>query len=193
MKIKLIQGGIKMSRNSLMLVVIILAAYLILPANTNAQPFGYEGTQVCGMCHKIEKYGNQSKVWQESKHSQAFKALQTPAADKIATDKGLKTKAAESKECLRCHTSGYNVDKALVGAKFKVEDGVQCETCHGPGSAYKSMPVMKNKEDAVKKGLMVHADVEKFCKTCHNSESPSFKGFNFAESWKKIAHPMPKG
>jgi hypothetical protein len=182
-----------MSRNTLVLVVMILAAYLILPTNTNAQPYGYEGSQVCGMCHKMDKTGNQLKIWQDSKHAQAFKALQSDAANKIAAGKGLKTKAAESKECLKCHASGYNVDKALIGAKFKVEDGVQCETCHGPGSAYKAMNVMKNKEEAAKKGLTAHKDVEKFCKTCHNSESPTFKSFNFAESWKKIAHPTPKG
>lgn len=182
-----------MSRNTLLLVLIIVAAYLVLPASTNAQPYGFEGAQVCGMCHKTEKSGNQLKIWQDSKHAQAFKVLQSAAADKIAAGKGLKTKAAESKECLKCHASGYNVDKALVGAKFKVEDGVQCETCHGAGSAYKAMTVMKNKQEAVKKGLMAHDNVEKFCKTCHNSESPTFKSFSFAEAYKKIAHPTPKG
>jgi hypothetical protein len=32
---------------------------------------------------------------------------------------------------------------------------------------------------------------EKLCKTCHNAESPHFKGFNYAEYSKKIAHPNP--
>jgi hypothetical protein len=173
--------------------IIILAAYLILPAQLSAQPYSYEGTAVCGMCHKTEKSGNQLKIWQDSKHAQAFKALQTPAADKVAAAKGFKTKAAETKECLKCHVSGFGVDKALVGAKFKMEDGVQCETCHGPGSGYKNMAVMKVKADAQKKGLMLHADVSKFCTTCHNADSPFFKGFKYDEMWKKIAHPTPKG
>jgi hypothetical protein len=173
--------------------IFILAAYLILPAQLSAQPYSYEGTAVCGMCHKTEKSGNQLKIWQDSKHAQAFKALQTPAADKVAAAKGFKTKAAETKECLKCHVSGYGIDKALVGAKFKVEDGVQCETCHGPGSAYKNMAIMKNKPEAQKKGLMVHADAAKFCTTCHNAESPFFKAFKYDEMWKKIAHPTPKG
>ena len=173
--------------------IIVLTAYLILPAQLSAQPYSYEGTAVCGMCHKTEKSGNQLKIWQDSKHAQAFKALQTPAADKVAAGKGFKTKAAETKESLKCHVSGYGIDKALVGAKFKVEDGVQCETCHGPGSAYKNMAIMKNKPEAQKKGLMVHADAAKFCTTCHNAESPFFKAFKYDEMWKKIAHPTPKG
>jgi hypothetical protein len=27
---------------------------------------------------------------------------------------------------------------------------------------------------------------------CHNEESPTFAGFNFDESWAKIAHPVPE-
>ena len=171
--------------------IIILTAYLVLPSQIFSQPYSYEGTQVCGMCHHTEKSGNQLKVWQDSKHAQAFKALQTAEADKVAAAKGFKTKAAETKECLKCHVSGYGIDKALVGAKFKMEDGVQCETCHGAGSGYKM--IMKNKDESIKKGLMVHADPAKFCTTCHNSDSPFFKGFKYDEMWKKIAHPTPKG
>ena len=171
----------------------VLAAYLVLPTSTSqAQPYGYEGAQVCGMCHKTEKQGQQLKIWSGSKHAQAYKALQSDKANEIAMKKFNK-KAVDAPECLKCHVSGYNVDKALVGAKFKMEDGVQCETCHGPGSAYKSMAVMKNKAESIKKGLVEHKDVAKFCVTCHNSESPTFKGFKYDEMWKKIAHSVPKG
>lgn len=173
--------------------VFIVATYLIVPTSTYAQPYGYEGTQVCGMCHKTEKQGQQLKIWQESSHAKAFKTLQTPEADKIATEKGFKTKAAETKECLKCHASGYDVDKKLLGAKFKMEDGVQCETCHGPGSAYKAMAVMKSREESIKKGMTFFEDKTKYCTNCHNSESPTFKGFKFEEMSKKIQHNVPKG
>lgn len=175
------------------IVFFVTILYLVVPTNIYAQPFGYEGTAVCKMCHQTEKQGQQFKIWQESKHAKAFKALQTPEADKIATDKGLATKAAESKECLKCHASGHDVDKALVGAKFKIDDGVQCETCHGAGSAYKAMAVMKNREEAKKKGMVVFEDIQKGCVTCHNSESPTFKEFKFEEMWAKIKHQVPKG
>jgi hypothetical protein len=169
----------------------VVALYLILPSYSFAQKASYEGVAVCSMCHKTDKQGQQFKIWQESKHSQAYKALLTPKADEIAKAKTGK-KAVESPDCLKCHSTGTDVDKSLVGAKYKVEDGVQCETCHGPGSNYKTLSVMKNKEEAVKKGLIEHKDAAKYCVTCHNSKSPTFKEFKFEEMWGKIKHSVPK-
>jgi hypothetical protein len=56
------------------------------------------------------------------------------------------------------------------------------------------MQVMKDIDAGKIKGEtvgLVKAD-EKTCVKCHNSESPTFKEFNFAEASKKIAHPTPK-
>jgi hypothetical protein len=150
----------------------------------------YVGIKTCGMCHKKEDVGQQLKIWQESKHAQAYKTLQTEEADKIAKDKGFTTKAVETPECLKCHASGYNVDALLLGSKFKIEDGVQCETCHGPGSQYKSKKIMEDKKLAVANGLMVYDNIETLCVKCHNDESPVFKGFNFEERWAKIKHSI---
>ena len=33
---------------------------------------------------------------------------------------------------------------------------------------------------------------EETCTTCHNSDSPTFKPFDFATRVKEIAHPAPK-
>lgn len=168
-----------------------LLIYLILPMQGYSQQFGYEGVQVCGTCHKTEKQGQQLKIWQESKHANAYKTLLTEEANKLSGD----VKAVENPKCLKCHATGYDVDKKLIGAKFKVEDGVQCETCHGPGSAYKSLKVMKSREESVKNGLIIWKDkeeIEKYCKTCHNPESPTYKEFKFDEMWSKIEHKVPK-
>lgn len=170
--------------------------YLVTPNISYAQPYGYEGVQVCATCHKTEKQGLQLKIWQESLHAKAFKTLQTPEAEKIAKEKGLTVKASEAKECLVCHASGYDVDKKLIGAKFSVEDGVQCETCHGPGSAYKPLKIMRSREESVKNGLIVwkdKAEIKASCVTCHNPKSPTYKEFDFDKMWPKIAHPVPKG
>lgn len=150
------------------------------------------GAEKCGMCHKSEKQGEQLKIWKNSKHSQAYKTLQSAEADKIAKSKGLKTPAAENEKCLKCHASGYDVDKSMMEAKFQVTDGVQCETCHGAGADYSPMKIMKDQAAAIKNGLIVPKDTEKFCKGCHNSESPTFKGFDFAKYWAKIEHKIPK-
>ena len=153
----------------------------------------YVGAETCGMCHKSEKQGSQFSIWQNSKHSKAFETLKTEKADQIAKEKGFTTPAAETPECLKCHASGYDVDASTFGKKFKVADGVQCETCHGPGSDYKDMKVMKDKELAMKNGLVVHEKIEDLCVTCHNVESPTFVDINVEEAWQKIKHDIPKG
>ncbi len=153
----------------------------------------YVGVKVCSMCHKAEKTGNQFGVWQKSSHAAAFTNLKTPKADEIAKAKGLKKPAAESPECLECHQ--LNVDPKLADKTFDVKDGVQCEVCHGAGSAYKSMTVMKDKVKAAAAGLVTYKDdaaIEAKCKTCHNDKSPTFKGFVFKDMWAKIKHPVPK-
>lgn len=153
---------------------------------------GYVGTKVCGLCHKSEKQGEQLGIWEKSAHAKAYKTLLTEEANKIASEKGFSTKAAETEACLKCHVSGYNVDASMLGAKFNIEDGVQCETCHGPGSEYKSMKIMKDKKLAVENGLLMYDNKEELCKKCHNEESPSYKEFNFEEMWAKIKHDVPK-
>ena len=55
------------------------------------------------------------------------------------------------------------------------------------------MKIMKDKKLAVENGLILHEDGEKFCVSCHNPESPTYKKFNYAESWEKIKHPVPAG
>ncbi|MFO7444853.1 MAG: cytochrome c family protein, partial [Ignavibacteriaceae bacterium] len=150
------------------------------------------GADVCGACHKTEKQGKQLSIWQESKHAKAFETLKTAESDEIAKKLGHETPAAETEACLKCHTSGSNGSAELKQAKFKIEDGVQCETCHGAGSEYKSLKIMKSREESIAHGLIVHDKLEDFCIGCHNSESPTFKPIDFAAEWEKIKHPVPE-
>lgn len=173
--------------------VLLLVTFLffkpeIFPQNN----FTYIGVDQCAMCHKTEKQGSQLSIWKNSKHSKAYETLKTEKANQIAKEKGFTTPAVETHECLKCHATGYNLDKSMLGNKFKIEDGVQCETCHGPGSAYKDMKVMKDRALSIKNGLIVHDEKEKFCIDCHNAESPTYTGFEFEEYWEKIKHNIPK-
>jgi hypothetical protein len=170
------------------IVTLISLPFFFISAQTE---HGYVGTSTCGMCHKSEKQGSQLSIWQNSKHSQAYTVLTTEKADQIAQEKGFKTKAVETPECLKCHASGYNVDAKLIGEKFKVAEGVQCETCHGAGADYKSKKIMENKEEAIANGLIVPAKIEDFCIGCHNVESPTYVEFNFESMWDKIKHTVP--
>ncbi len=150
----------------------------------------YIGAKKCGMCHRSKRAGEQFKIWKNSLHSHAYETLKTKKADEISMKQDGK-KAVDNEKCLVCHATGYNVDKKLLGRHFKIEDGVQCETCHGPGSDYKSMRVMKNRQKAVAAGLKLYKNPKKLCVTCHNKKSPTFKSFNFKKMWAKIKHYKP--
>ena len=171
------------------LTALIFAPFLIIQAQNGNT---YVGVETCAMCHKTEKQGSQLSIWQNSAHSKAFETLKTEKANQIAAEKGFKTPAVETPECLKCHVTGYNLDASMLGKKFKVEDGVQCETCHGAGSAYKDMKVMKDKDLAVKNGLVMHEKLENFCIGCHNVESPTYVDMDINEAWQKIKHSVPK-
>ena len=95
---------------------------------------------------------------------------------------------AKDPKCLKCHSTAASIDEKL-NAGIKIEEGVSCEGCHGPGSAYKSISIMKDREKSIENGLVIPD--EKTCKKCHNEESPTFKGFDFKEYFAKIAHPDP--
>jgi hypothetical protein len=164
-----------------------LIIFLVAPFVLNAQN-KYVGVKVCKMCHQTDKQGKQFAVWQKSKHAEAYKTLTGAKAEEIAKAKGLKKAANESLECLECHV--VTADAKLI------TDGVQCESCHGAGSAYKTMPIMKDKAKAIKAGLAEFKDdaaIEKLCKSCHNEKSPTSKEFKFKEMWPKIKHSIPKG
>jgi excinuclease UvrABC ATPase subunit len=154
--------------------------------------FKYVGIKSCAtVCHKGDTKGRQLEIWQDSKHSQAFTNLQTPEADQIAKDKGFSTPAAETPLCIKCHVLGKDIDPEELDETFDKTQGVQCETCHGPGSEYKKLSLMKDKQQALANGLIMHDNGAEFCKTCHNSDSPTFKSFDYDESWAKIKHTDP--
>lgn len=165
----------------------LVAAAVVVPSVAGAQN-AYVGVKACTMCHKSDKQGLQLAIWEKSKHAGAYTTLTSEKANEIAKAKGLAKPAAESPECLACHT----IKGEPGGADIK--QGVQCESCHGAGSNYKAMGVMKVRDNAVKGGLVVWADkaaIEASCKGCHNEKSPTAKPFNFDEAWKSIAHKKP--
>ncbi len=171
--------------------ILILAIALGLLAGGASADNKYVGAKKCGMCHKAKDKGEAYVLWEKSAHAGAYKTLETDAAKKIAKDKGLANAPAEAPECLKCHVTGGGVAKN-VDASFKKEEGVTCEACHGAASGYMmvhSKP--ENKEKAVAAGLIAGSTDGKACETCHNAESPTFKGFTYAEWWAKIAHKMP--
>jgi len=166
----------------------------------------YIGVAGCRMCHNTKKQGEQVGIWKATKHATAYETLKSDEALKMAAARGLKNPPVESPECLRCHATGWNLTEEqraqFLKPAFKIEDGVQCETCHGPGQDYKTLKIMKDRSLALNAGLMIGD--EKLCITCHNEQSPAWKpdrfttkdgkkvGFDYAACWEKIKHPLPK-
>ena len=152
-----------------------------------AQNFKYISAAKCKMCHNKPDKGEQYKTWLAGPHANAMKSLSSDQAKEIATAKGIADPTTDP-ACIKCHATIGHVDAKLAGG-LKITEGVSCESCHGPGSKYKSASVMKDREFAMENGLIL--PTEEVCKTCHNDESPTYKGFNFVEMSAKINHDDP--
>ncbi len=172
------EGGDWMKKPAVLLVIFLGCA---LGGSLLAQDFTYVGSAKCQICHRTESQGQQFPIWQKSAHSQSFQALTTPEAQKLPAD------APANVKCLGCHAP--LADKA---PELKAE-GVTCEVCHGPGSEYKKLSLMKNKDEAVKNGLVLYANeevVKAQCLKCHQNAHNKF--FDFAAYWEKIKHAVPQ-
>ena len=105
----------------------------------------YIGARVCAECHSVESIGNQYSQWLQSRHSKAYSQLAKPEALEIAKLSGLRTPPQESAICLGCHATAWHGEEWEKDPSFHIEDGVQCERCHGPGSEYANAEVMKDR------------------------------------------------
>jgi hypothetical protein len=167
-------------------IVLIGTATSFLLLNLFSQEFAYVGAAKCKICHRTAKQGEQYPKWESSKHSKSFQALSTDQAKEIAEQAGIQN-PAENAKCLQCH--GPLFDKA---SEFK-QEGVTCEVCHGPGSAYKKLSIMKDREESAKNGLILYGspdEIKKQCLICH--ENAHDKPFDFAAAWEKVKHPKPE-
>ncbi|MEI7437162.1 MAG: cytochrome c family protein [bacterium] len=167
----------------------------------------YIGTKTCAMCHKKAEGGNQFGIWQASPHAKAIESLGTPEAKAMGAKVGV-ADPQKSGKCLKCHSTAYNFTEELqvkavgeAAAKVAVEDGVTCESCHGPGKNYKAKTVMADRAQSIAGGLIYPA--AKSCTLCHNDQSPAWKadryttkdgkkvGFDPEQAYEKIKHPDP--
>jgi hypothetical protein len=172
---------------------IALGAALLIAATgvggTIAADHAFIGAGKCKMCHNADAKGAQFNKWSESRHSKAYATLAGAKAKEIAAAKGIADPQKDA-GCLSCHVTGHGAAAALLTEKYSVEEGVSCESCHGPGGDYWKMNVMKDRTASVAAGLVLPD--EKTCATCHNDKSPTFKGFDYAKAQAAIAHPNPQ-
>ena len=128
---------------------VLLVAPFMAPKG-EAQPLPYQsrhetlGTVTCAssLCHGSVKLWKDSHVLQNEyltwsrtdKHARAYNILLNERSQRIARNLGLKQPAHESKICLDCHAHVVPEDRR--GERFKLTDGVTCESCHGPAEKW---------------------------------------------------------
>jgi hypothetical protein len=167
--------------------ILLICMVMFLGTVVSAQNFKYIGADKCKLCHNKPATGEQYKKWMEEPHSRALESLSNQASLDYAKKNGIADPAKEQK-CLKCHSTFHSVD-AKLRATITATEGVSCETCHGPGSSYKTPAIMKNQAMAIKMGLII-PDKE-LCLTCHNKENPFYKEFNYETALAKVMHPNP--
>ncbi len=165
--------------------------------------FDYVGVDKCGTCHKKELMGDQLATWRSGPHAVAFATLSNEQSLAIARERGIEGSPAEAAECLSCHATSHGLDPARVAYPVEAADGVQCESCHGPGRDYRKKKVMSDREEALRKGLWEAGKDAGICTACHNERSPTFDpkrytlsdgshaGFDFDQAKQRILHEIP--
>lgn len=157
--------------------------------NDAAQLHRYVGDESCEICHSSERIGNQFQSWMRSPHARAYTDLDSIEAQNIARKMGI-ADPQKSHRCLSCHTTASNASLPEMTSSFRKSDGVQCESCHGPGEDYSRYSTMIDSHKATRAGLVAIPD-QKTCITCHNPSSPTYKTFNYKKDVQKILHKIP--
>lgn len=136
-----------------------------VPVPARANDASYVGAARCKLCHR-EVYLS----WAKTPHARAIDAV--PPADEIGDE--------ERARCSNCH--------ATRGARFP---SVQCEACHGAGSAYAAPEVMIDPEKAAMAGL-IRPSIG-ICERCHENQEPAHKGkleMPLSSEWGRFIHEI---
>jgi hypothetical protein len=156
-------------------------------ADSNAEPMKYIGPGSCAAtsCHGSVKPVAGSRILQneystwivKDKHSHAYQALAGDIGERIARILKLNSNAEESPKCLACHALYTTPEQR--GRPFELSEGVSCENCHGPASAWLGPHTTRDwpHEKSVALGMRDTRDVihrtEK-CLECHLGTKEKF-------------------
>ena len=155
----------------------------------------YIGSHACGRCHDGPQMGHQFSKWGQTAHARAYAALSLPEAREITKLSGITEEPHRAKMCLGCHATASEEEDWQHGEEFHLEDGLQCETCHGPGSEYAREDIMRDKQKAIANGLII-PDKAEACYRCHRVKGSHVavlnkKPFDTNSAWAEILHPLP--
>jgi len=179
----------------LLLLPLCLRPEAIPPAAAAAAPNRYVGASVCKNCHNGADKGNAFDHWASTEHAKAYETLATPKAKEVGKKLGVDD-PQKSEKCLKCHVTAYGVDAKEIKRGFAVENGVQCETCHGPGENHFKIRFKESQTGGTPAPVTaeeIHAKRDlALCTKCHNQDSPTYKPFCLKERMEKIEHLDPR-
>ena len=95
-----------MIRKLLGLSMVLAAAVAVEEAATE---YPYKGSRRCKSCHARKEMGNQYGKWLKGPHSKAYEVLDSDKSKEAAKDAGIDNPQS-SDECLKCHTTTFEVD-----------------------------------------------------------------------------------
>ena len=149
--------------------------------------YEYVGSKVCAECHLEREAGGQYVQWMQGGHGHAYWELKSDWAKFLASIRDEYRDIVEPVEdwrCIKCHVTGAQDPYAVYAAGFREEEGVGCEACHGPGSAYVDEAIMADRQSFLENGGRVPDETT--CRTCHEDDR-----FHYDERLPVIAHPRP--
>jgi Cytochrome c554 and c-prime len=148
-------------------------------ANPSVETPKYVGPGSCSStsCHGSVKprvdsriFQNEYSIWAvQDKHSKAYDALTSPVGERMGHILGL-GKSEQAAKCLACHALDAPLEQRAK--TFELSDGVSCESCHGPASAWLGPHTTRNWTHAQSVGAGMYdtrnlARRAEKCLSCH--------------------------
>jgi cytochrome c554/c'-like protein len=139
-------------RSALLGAAVLLCQTLLLgqsnPPRADQSKYLGPGSCAASACHggmapqkSTSVLQNEFSVWvMQDKHSNAFRVLQNPVAQRMGRILKIGDPTASPK-CLLCHA--LYISPEQKGRDFDISEGVTCENCHGPSSAWLGVHTMK--------------------------------------------------
>jgi YVTN family beta-propeller protein len=141
----------------------------------------FVGRAVCVECHAPDHRAKPCSLRSVPEHGRAYAALRKQEALEIAALSGVAWAPTESRICMACHTAAGDVGRRWTADTFRVQDGVQCESCHEAGSLHAAWRRTAGSEEGRPRFDVAPAREPETCRPCHvpkqSHEEVLVKGF----------------
>lgn len=133
------------------------------PPPAKGQP-SYVGGEQCAACHSDE-----AELWDTTRHAGAYETL-------VIANKQFDL------SCVGCHVTGFREPSGAEVVENAGLQDVQCEQCHGPGSAHVDSPEKRGKPFGIRRDPGVEV-----CLQCHTPEHSDT--FDYAAYMRDVLGP----